>query len=160
MPETLSRVEASLGKIAADKVEDRLGIRDGGRGVDVFGTRGAYVTRQQLQATIDCGAHSGIPSCCVLFYIGSWRWFSAQDAAKYKSRITPTFTHIPCPKCLQSGRTIRMRRCPKSCVQRIFADGPEIASTEGSSPGRATPARMGQGPPAGRGSRRPVGRSE
>jgi hypothetical protein len=122
-----------------------LRIRDGGRGVDVFGTRGAYVTRQQLQATIDCAAHSGIPACCVLFYIGSWRWFSAQDAAKYRSRIPATFTHIPCPKCLQSGRTIRMRRCRKSCVQRIFVEEGGNRLDEGNSPGRTTRARMGQG---------------
>jgi hypothetical protein len=142
-----------VGKIAADKVEDGLGIRDGGRGVDVFGTRGAYVTRRQLQATIDCGAHSGIPSCCVLFYIGSWRWLSAQDAAKYKSHVPTTFTHIPCPKCVQSGRTIRMRPCPESCVQRIFADGAEIVSTEGDSPGRTTHLRPRQS------QARPMGRS-
>lgn len=126
----------------ARDVDRQASVRDGGRGVDVFATRGAYVTRPQLQATIDCAAHSGIPPCCVLFYIGSWRWFSAQVAARYKSRIPAIFTHIPCPKCLQSGRTIRMRPCPKSCVQRIFAEGPELASTKRNSQGRATRTRI------------------
>lgn len=71
-----------------------------------------------------CGLHSGIPVCCIAWYLGPWRWMGYGRAPKlrewYFERIFKrgAFDHIGCPKCLLLRRPVVVRDC--TCMQPDF----------------------------------------
>ena len=65
---------------------------------------------KQLDHDLQCGLHSGLPLCCVLFYVLVWarirqgrftRWYMQQHESDY----------IPCPLCVLRGREVRVAEC-------------------------------------------------
>lgn len=74
--------------------------------------------------TISCGIHSGIPECCICFYITKWIWFEYDDPyrLKYLKRLMKykNVEYVPCPKCLKDKKFIKTKDCPgkKYCYHR------------------------------------------
>jgi hypothetical protein len=95
----------------------------------------------------ECGLHSGIPECCVAFFVEVW-WplvlqSNAKSAAVIRARValmkkTETelgvaFRHTPCAACLAAGRAVTVKKCPPDCRKNAML------------------ARLGDPPPYGRG---------
>lgn len=85
--------------------------------------REAAVARRlrHLARTVECGLHSGIPACCVRFYVTRWLWYFDRRGwrgtfpARYRARIMAArkgFEYVPCPACLRRGRARPLLRCP------------------------------------------------
>jgi hypothetical protein len=61
---------------------------------------------------VRCGRHSGIPSCCMGWYVGPWRWISGTWLRRfYFDRIPESFQHIGCPRCLWRSNAATVRDC-------------------------------------------------
>jgi hypothetical protein len=84
-----------------------------------------------LTYDVECGLHSGIPPCCVLWYAAECREAIMQAHADgnrvamrrfdaYRDKVDRVaarrgirgWGYVPCPLCLRSGRVVRLRRCP------------------------------------------------
>jgi hypothetical protein len=70
-----------------------------------------------------CGAHTGIPPCCVDWYVRVWLPFlrrttwgptePANIAYLEQSRAMPDYVQYkPCPGCRHVGAYVVIRRCP------------------------------------------------
>lgn len=83
------------------------------------GTRLLQMTSdQQREYHWAFGRHSRIPDCCINFFVEDWdmsegwqnegNWYhQAVDAAR--------FGYVPCPKCLGTGRRIKIKDCDVEC---------------------------------------------
>lgn len=81
---------------------------------------------EDMHRTIACGLHSGIPPCCVAFYVRTWLWQSrggaiTRFADRYLRRLDRDpdrlwCGYIPCPGCLRAlergARPAKVRACP------------------------------------------------
>ena len=62
-----------------------------------------------------CGRHSGIPECCICWYIGSWQ--KTCDVPKlWETYWEANYEHaepdyIRCPKCIASNHVVEIKRC-------------------------------------------------
>lgn len=74
---------------------------------------------------IECGRHSGIPRCCVGFFVGFWMWATDQhwmNAYAYH-RWRDVAGYIQCPLCKLLRRPVRrLAECscwfgPKSAAE-------------------------------------------
>src|SRR5690349_7761603 len=70
------------------------------------------------------GRCSGIPECCVLFWIDAQPRFRRDDPVMvaHWSQVPKGLGYIPCPACLEARAWRRVRGCPTAqpcpCVQR------------------------------------------
>jgi hypothetical protein len=71
------------------------------------------------------GEHSGIPPCCIEFFVTTWRrqWHDPRRAGIYRARIRMAglrqrrrVGYIPCPECLDAHRFVRIHTCSKRCA--------------------------------------------
>jgi hypothetical protein len=69
--------------------------------------------------TINCGIHSGIPVCCVQYYVSKRLWMTDKDLLddndgiqKLAGDLYSTIHYIPCPKCLNNKRIVKTNKCP------------------------------------------------
>jgi hypothetical protein len=74
----------------------------------------------------ECGSHSGIPKCCIEFFVTKW-WplclvgaigpiEDRQAVVKHRARLLGVeFRHVPCDACLETGNTIELKPCPPDC---------------------------------------------
>jgi hypothetical protein len=78
---------------------------------------------------VDCGLHSGLPVCCVRFFVEAWwpanvvvRWSSrASSVARKQARATIDsyrgvfgsldVGYVPCPRCARSRSFVAARPC-------------------------------------------------
>lgn len=67
---------------------------------------------------IRCGIHSGIPACCIAFYIGHWmHGFEGMKEAQYitrhrkRMREAKLSGYIACPDCLTTKNLVRPNIC-------------------------------------------------
>jgi len=63
-----------------------------------------------------CGRHSGIPDCCIRFFIGPWREIYANPPhhAEYwhiMKDIAPMAEYILCPECIVESRVVTTKEC-------------------------------------------------
>jgi hypothetical protein len=68
-----------------------------------------------LQTAVECGIHSGLPACCIRFFITDKMWMQENSNREYLTKIQLTgknWGYIPCPVCLQSGRVVEVLSCP------------------------------------------------
>ena len=64
----------------------------------------------------ECGRHSGIPECCIDWYLGPWSnlvsvvpyLWSLHWKANYRS-AEPDY--IRCPPCIESNRVVEIKEC-------------------------------------------------
>lgn len=82
-----------------------------------------------LREHIECGRHSGIPACCVAWYLTGWRALNAIDDVFGESEdfgdgivmrtrgLTVSYIgrrpwgYVPCPVCAVLGRRVEVRSC-------------------------------------------------
>lgn len=82
----------------------------------------------EIERDIAMGLHSGIPACCVLFYVGPWRsvfYTSPTKASKAHwaklarawRALGRNIQYIACPRCLREKRFVRIHHCgpQKTC---------------------------------------------
>jgi hypothetical protein len=71
---------------------------------------------------IHCGLHSGIPECCVLFFLTCWPIIRRDEdetgePSVYRVLVweaeTDSKGYIPCPACLASRRFVELRECDR-----------------------------------------------
>ena len=63
---------------------------------------------------IRCGLHSGIPLCCILWFITCWKPLHRHICSGYFQVMWlrgADFDHIPCPICLARGREDGVADC-------------------------------------------------
>jgi hypothetical protein len=93
------------------------------------------VVKKQLKEEIDwivrCGLFSGIPSCCIRYYVEFWHWLLITEDEcdsrvndywnliwkACKKRKIECFNRIPCPECLMHGKPIKLNSC---CVKEKY----------------------------------------
>jgi len=90
---------------------------------------------------VECGLHSGIPPCCVLFYVAEWRPLvhelgndhpAVAAHSRRMFRVRPGY--VPCPACMRRGAFVRIR--DMGCCE---GRGCRLASRRVTSWGRARP---------------------
>lgn len=64
----------------------------------------------------ECGRHSGIPECCINWYIGPWNEVVAQVpylwATYWKANNTPIeVEYIRCPVCIENSKIVMIKEC-------------------------------------------------
>lgn len=84
-----------------------------------------------IREHVSCGLHSGIPVCCIVWYLTGWRALGALDrvfgehedfgdgivmttrglTVSYGDRFVPGRWYIPCPVCVVRGRRIELAPC-------------------------------------------------
>lgn len=79
---------------------------------------------------VDCGLHSGLPVCCIEFFVTAW-WPLAmlgQHEAmscynQLRADLGVSCDYIPCPDCLAKREFVKVERC--NCDDRMLADQEE-----------------------------------
>jgi len=61
--------------------------------------------------TVYCGRHSGIPLCCIAWFVGPWRLLHGWPRNAYFNAIPQGFDHIGCPRCMLRNRPVIVRDC-------------------------------------------------
>jgi hypothetical protein len=54
------------------------------------------------------GTCSGIPECCVAFFVNDWKFGNHPNRGKH---MKAGYGYIPCPACLESGNRVEIRHC-------------------------------------------------
>lgn len=93
-----------------------LGLRDPAAFIERYGLD---ATDESLVHHVTCGLHSGIPECCVLFFVTVWYdgkhpldWPPGKRTYQQAMRRTiGTVNYVPCPGCLTRRTFIKTRRC-------------------------------------------------
>ncbi len=63
---------------------------------------------------IALGAHSEIPTCCIHFWLMSFRDASTEDIQKYWTYFPREVGYIPCPECIKNKNFIKIHLCDKN----------------------------------------------
>ena len=69
------------------------------------------MTKQQH---IEYGRHSGIPECCIMFFVGEWdrEIITGWDETPYARAIHKCgFGYVPCPECLGTHNKVKIIDC-------------------------------------------------
>ena len=59
---------------------------------------------------IICGLRSGIPECCVKFYLTEWQEMNKRDKNNYLA-ATKRWSYIPCNKCKDTKHIAELKEC-------------------------------------------------
>lgn len=66
----------------------------------------------------DYGRHSGIPDCCIAFWLDKWEYESPNS---YSAAVTASnYNYVPCPKCFEKKRKIHLIDCIYDCGQDCY----------------------------------------
>ena len=64
---------------------------------------------------IECGKHSGIPECCIEWYIGPWSNIVARVPVLWKAywdhNQTESTYYIRCPECIENKNIVKVKEC-------------------------------------------------
>jgi hypothetical protein len=74
---------------------------------------------RRIVRDVHCGRHSGLPDCCILFFITCYRSVRTDEemgiSSEYhkllESMGADRLGYVPCPACLAAQRFVRMRPC-------------------------------------------------
>ena len=62
-----------------------------------------------------CGKHSGIPECCVEWYVGSWSNAVMHVPVLWKAywdyNDNDSIDYIRCPDCIENKRNVELKEC-------------------------------------------------
>jgi hypothetical protein len=80
-----------------------------------------YITAsKQREYDIAYGLHSGIPRCCIDFYINEWDNHRTLGT-HYRSMLRDcTWGYVPCPRCFFQGIKVKIVDCLKDCKQKCW----------------------------------------
>lgn len=70
---------------------------------------------------VECGYHSGFPTCCIKYYITIHVWRTVEELHKYWKRVEKVSAalgrqpgYVVCDECLKRKRFIKqVKRCPE-----------------------------------------------
>jgi len=70
------------------------------------------------------GLHSGIPHCCVMFFVNEW---DAQGMYKARSPYVRAlsaseYDYVPCPECFGTKTMVRIKDCIVDCGRECRED--------------------------------------
>lgn len=86
-------------------------------------------TLKHLAIDVECGMHSGIPDCCIKFFVTVWVWVPKTRKSKtfrdYWNKMEKKYKYgkdtldngakylgyIPCPSCLHKNNFIQVKDC-------------------------------------------------
>ena len=81
-----------------------------------------------IPGMIACGDHSGIPKCCIKFYVTEYIWLSDHEKALYITPAMVTFKfpgeYVPCRRCVAYGHLypkIETMPCPDDIREKCEA---------------------------------------
>ena len=57
------------------------------------------------------GIHSGIPTCCVVWFITGWQLVYGTRLLGWYLSKSPYHSYIPCPLCLSKSKRVPIRDC-------------------------------------------------
>jgi len=64
---------------------------------------------------IECGKHSGIPECCIDWYIDVWSSVVVRVPVLWRAywdyNETESTNYIRCPECIENKSVINIREC-------------------------------------------------
>jgi len=64
---------------------------------------------------VECGLHSNIPSCCIIFYCVFWKphimTSNYLENEYWKKVNSGKFKYVPCPDCEISGKNVKIKKC-------------------------------------------------
>jgi len=68
------------------------------------------------QHHIKCGTHSGIPNCCIEWFISNWIpvFYVDRDFIQKHHSKNGDAEYIRCPKCIEDNLIIKIKKC--DCV--------------------------------------------
>jgi len=83
---------------------------------------------------IEMGRHSGIPACCVLFYVSVWlHIYTREEGRVYWQRMHDVEVkenidaqYIVCPNCLKRREFINIHRCGGERCEQITAEAARL----------------------------------
>lgn len=71
---------------------------------------------ERVAYEIECGVHSGIPVCCIAFYVQDWfkiKVFTVyrRELNKFTKKHKFFIGYIPCPRCFLLERFVSLTPC-------------------------------------------------
>ena len=63
------------------------------------------------------GRHSGIPECCINFFIEVWTTHVPVLHYYQQKFAHLNIDYIPCPNCLVNKSFVQIHKCDKACVK-------------------------------------------
>lgn len=72
------------------------------------------------QYHIEFGRHSGIPDCCIEFWLGWWdEEFNTPEQMDYSYFLHHSpWGYVPCPTCIQNDKRARIVDCDWECPDK------------------------------------------
>ena len=68
------------------------------------------MTPQQEALDRLCGKCSGIPDCCIEYFVGEWL---SSGCDRIKRPDLPSWGYVPCRNCVTSGNRVVVKICRK-----------------------------------------------
>ncbi len=69
------------------------------------------------------GVHSGIPLCCVTFFVEDWdkRFETFWRKSAYSKAVDDGgWNYVPCPECFRANRKVDMVICEFDCMDKCW----------------------------------------
>ena len=70
---------------------------------------------ESIDYHVECGRHSGIPECCIIWFTGPWktvRTFGEEWAAYWiKNNNIEGVDYIRCPECIDKSIVVDIKGC-------------------------------------------------
>ena len=63
---------------------------------------------------VECGRHSGIPECCIKWFIGPWRTvltFGEEWASYWQKNNRENVDYIRCLECIDKSIVVDIKEC-------------------------------------------------
>jgi hypothetical protein len=78
------------------------------------------------------GAHSGIPLCCINFFVNVWdkRRLWEQDRRITRAVKASSVEYVQCPSCVRHKRVARLRICRNECWGNCMEDFKALCSED------------------------------
>lgn len=97
-----------------------------------------FIHLQNIGRMVECGVHSGLPACCVKFFITDITWMTSTQSRNYRGKIKLrsdalgiVWGYIPCSNCLRDGKVVKVLPCPENSHCGYIIERPEnIPSVE------------------------------
>jgi hypothetical protein len=72
------------------------------------------VTGSHFRWDVECGVHSGLPDCCILYYCTTWEKATSQEIETYHEKLLRLRKHpgyVPCPDCFKKRHFVAIQPC-------------------------------------------------
>ena len=86
---------------------------------------GLIENKRPLLYDIKCGIQSGIPDCCIIFWITEWfggrgtKGYTLNEQLDCGRRLPKYVEYVPCPKCLKNHRFVKKIKKCKCNIEKL-----------------------------------------